>query len=301
MNFEEACQSILAPLTRNQATRHLWLGDTGMGKTTANRALIGYIVQHQLAALILTHDEKDPFDPQYPDSTMRINPQDLKANPPTEKESKQHISFRGTAISMQFSESVRPDEIAVMAWDVVRRSRCQVVLNIDELSDALIPNSQIWDGSAIGAAYRKGRSVGISVIAGIQQPQLLPREAFGLAETIGLFRMDGREAEYLRRNKAITDEVASRLPSLSVGQFILTKKGERDVSNETVEVPYNGERKNDEEDTTDSEGSDQSDVLQSEGSGPATNGRDRRFQPVILRGKRSEVSTSGGSEGSSES
>lgn len=280
MTFEEACQKILAPLSRGSGTRHVWLGDTGMGKTTANRALIAYALETQAVQLVLTHDEKDPFEPQYPDATMRVNPGDLRNRPPVESEPRNHINFRGSAISRDFSQSVKPDEIAGMAWTIVRTSRCKILLNIDELSDALIPNSQIWDGAAMGAAYRKGRSVGITVVAGIQQPQLLPREAFGLAETIGLFRMDGREAAYLLQRKAITEDVANRLPGLQVGEFILTVKGERDVSNETVKVPFNG--------------SDKPDVLP--GEDDASNGSDRSVQPGMASGERVQVHSAPGKE-----
>lgn len=236
--WEQVVWQILAPIRHGQGTRHLWVGDTGMGKTTANRQLIDKALKLPTVAIVLTVDEKDPYEAQYA-GTYRIDPDALAASPPGPTESRRHVVFRGVAVSRNPEQSVSCDSVAQMAWEIVYASdrRQGVILNLDELADALIPNSQNWEGSAIAGGYRKGRSVGISVIAGIQQPQLLPREAFGLAETMGLFRMDGREADYLRQKRVISAETAERLPHLTVGEFILSAKGARESGDTLVKVP----------------------------------------------------------------
>jgi hypothetical protein len=229
---------ILAPIRHGAGTRHLWVGDTGMGKTTANRQLIDAALKLPTVAIVLTVDEKDPYEAQYK-GTYRVDPEALASSPPGPTESRRHIVFRGVAVSRNPDQSVSCDSVAQMAWEIVYASDSKqgVILNLDELADALIPNSQNWEGNAIAGAYRKGRSVGISVIAGIQQPQLLPREAFGLAETMGLFRMDGREADYLRQKRVISQETADKLPNLQIGEFILSAKGARETGDVLVRVP----------------------------------------------------------------
>jgi len=236
--WDAVVHDILAPIRHGQGTRHLWVGDTGMGKTTANRHLLDAALKLPTVAIILSCDEKDPYEAQYA-GTYRIDPEALAQSPPGPTESRRHIVFRGVAVSRNPDRSVSCDSVAEMAWEIVYASdrRQGVILNLDELADALIPNSQNWEGNAIAGAYRKGRSVGISVIAGIQQPQLLPREAFGLAETMGLFRMDGREADYLRQKRVISQETADKLPLLTVGEFILSSKGARQTGDVLVKVP----------------------------------------------------------------
>lgn len=233
MTNEQAIQQILSPLRRGQATRHLSVGDTGMGKTTLTRGIIDTAIGDGLVALVLSHDEKDPNEQQY-EGTARIDPNDLRNNPPHGDESFSHVVFRGTCLSRRHDAACDPDSLGEMAWEIVRGvvgARTQILLNLDELADALTPNSQLWSGEYIAQAYRKGRSVGISVIAGIQQPQLVPREAFGLAETMALFRMDGREASYLARLKMISDADAEVLPTLAKGEYLLSVKGQRTGDN----------------------------------------------------------------------
>jgi hypothetical protein len=245
--FRAVCQRILTPLASGQARRHLWVGDTGMGKTTANQALIEMALQGNYVDLVLTHDEKDPWQTQYPGGTERIDVNDLKQRPPSgDMDNPRHIVFRGIALSRRRDVGCKPDSLAQVAWEIIQspssQQRIRILLNFDELHDALIPNSQIWDGPSIGSAYRKGRSVGISVFAGIQQPQLLPRESFGLAETIGLFRMDGREAKYLLNQKIINEAQAKVIPFLGIGDFILSAKGERTSTGKVVIVNVRNEQ-----------------------------------------------------------
>jgi hypothetical protein len=227
---EEALAAILSPLRRRQATRHVWLGEPGQGKTTANRELIEMGLEEGLLDLVLTHDEKDPYDQQYP-GTARVDPDDLARIPPRDNEDKRRIVFRGFAITLRHDQGCNPDSIARMAWEIVLQSRASIALNLDELTDCFIPNSQLWSGDYIGKAYRKGRSVGITVFATLQQPQMMPREVW-MAESMGIFRVSQHDAGYLASKRVITKEQIPIVTSLSVGEFLLLHKSERSVNGE---------------------------------------------------------------------
>ncbi len=214
---------ILAPFKKGEAFRHLWLGDTGQGKTIANRILVDTVINRRLVDIVLSIDDKNPKQPQYA-GTFRANTNHLRQDMPKSKEESRHIVFRGVALRRDLSDQVTIGEVAAMGWDVIRTTNASILINIDELSDAT-NGHQSWDDDLTAQIYRKGRGVGLSVSATTQLPQLLPREAFGLSETIGIFRMDGREANYLVKYRILTPDLEAIVTHLEVGQWILYRKG----------------------------------------------------------------------------
>lgn len=215
-------ETITAPLPRREGFRHLWLGDTGMGKTEANKILINWILKKKYVDLVLSIDDKNRWKSQY-EGTYRANPDHLRREPIRRNEVVQHIVFRGIALTRRLDEGVDPNDVARMGWEMVRIHPCSVLINIDELVDAT-NGHQTWDDEEIPQIYRKGRGVGLSITATTQMPQLLPREAFGLPDTIGIFRMSGREASYLHRYNVIEKEQIGEIESLKVGEFRLYRK-----------------------------------------------------------------------------
>jgi hypothetical protein len=226
----QAADLIVAPLRRKEGIRHLWLGDSGQGKTWANRILISGILRQKLADIVLTVDEKSRWSPEYSGPlTYRADPADLKRRPPFGDEQPNHVVFRGVALRGDLKQSIKVDSVATLAWNLAMSSPVRVVVNVDELSDATT-GGQAWDRggdtkSSVGALYRKGRAVGLSVVAGTQLPQCLPREAFALSETIGLFRMDARELAYLVNYRVIDEELAATVRGLQRGDWVLYRKG----------------------------------------------------------------------------
>jgi hypothetical protein len=217
--------TILSPLFKKkpEGFRHLWLGDTGMGKTYANNILINdNIIKKRLIDIVLTVDDKDPEKSQYGGYQV-INPNHLKYRFPSKEESR-HINFRGVAYRRDLRDTVSPDDVAQMGWDLIRESPVSVLINVDELADAT-NGHQGWLGDVTAQIYRKGRAVRLSVVATTQLPQLLPREAFALSETIGIFRMDAREASYLVKYRVLTPEMETQITKLTVGEFMLYRKG----------------------------------------------------------------------------
>lgn len=224
---DKLLEQICAPLLKSKpmGMRHLWLGDSGMGKTVANNLLIKWIQKRKLVTLTLTIDDKSAHEVQYEGGCLRINPRELRERPPERGENPKHVVFRGIASTREPGPEV--DELIFdtsnLAWTLVRHSSCQILVNIDELADAT-NGSQGWKQPEVAGMYRKGRAVGISVVATTQLPQELPRAAFALSETIGLFRMSGREAEYLATKKVIPDSEVDPISNLEVGQFRLFQK-----------------------------------------------------------------------------
>jgi hypothetical protein len=224
---ELACPIITAPVTRGDGWRHLWLGNSGLGKSVANAKLIDWVLKHKKASVVLSLDDKSNFYAQYK-GTYRANPRDLRTRMPAIGERKDHIVFRGVALTRKFDDGCSAEDLGKLAQEIVGSSRAIVVVNIDELADAT-NGGQAWkrgesDEPAIAQVYRKGRGVGICITATTQLPQSLPREAFSLSDTIGFFRLSGREIEYLLRYKVITPEIAAMIPNLQVGEFILYDK-----------------------------------------------------------------------------
>ncbi len=225
---------ITEPLKKKEGMRHLWLGDSGMGKTVANAELLKWIHKKKLVDLTFTIDDKSAWEVQYEGGCLRVNPDHLRRVPPSGDESTKHIVFRGIAATRQAGPEV--DEVifdsATMAWEVVRAGRATVLLNIDELADAT-NGFQTWSRKEVGATYRKGRSVGISIVATTQLPQMLPRDAFGLSETIGFFRMTTRELEYLSKYRVIEGNEIEEVAALDVGEFRLYRKGHQGLMPDT--------------------------------------------------------------------
>lgn len=230
--------------TKRFGFRHLWLGDSGMGKTEANKLLIDFCRapkgkdKKRLIDVTLHIDDKNKWEQQY-EGTPRISPEHYRHHPASGSyefpcsggrklpEDKTNINFRGIAYTSSTGESPHEDvsheSVAEMAWELVREAPIQVLTNIDELADAT-NGHQTWSGQLLPQMYRKGRAVGLSVVATTQLPQLLPREAFGLSDTIGIFRMSAREAAYLQRYNVLSKEEIDEIAGLQIGEFRLFRK-----------------------------------------------------------------------------
>lgn len=208
-----------------------------MGKSTANKALVSFALDSERVALVLTLDDNYARAAQY-EGTYRSNIAHLKACPPIIEstgpddppEDARHIVLRGHALNRNMSESCTPHEIAKAAQEMTTANPDgQVLINIDELGDAT-NGDQAWlrvDGeSRVAQVFRKGRGMGISVAWTTQIPQSLPREAFSLSDTLGLFRLTGNSAEYLVSKRVITPQVARMVEKLPRGKWILYDKSQ---------------------------------------------------------------------------
>lgn len=235
---EALFELIAAPLVKNNGFRALWLGDSGAGKTYANRMFVTWLLASKRVDVVLTHDEKDAHEAAYT-GLERIDPEHLRSIPPMPNDKhKNHVVFRGSAMTRSYSHICEPDDIAKMAWELALTGKHNILINLDELSDATNGNSQAWkeQSSAVAMAYRKGRGVSISVTATTQLPQLLPRESAGLSEVIVLFRVGGREAAYLAQRKFITEDSAKECPKLGLGDCIILDKAHGPLDGTVVHI-----------------------------------------------------------------
>jgi hypothetical protein len=222
---KEATRVILDPwFTNREGWLHTWLGNTRMGKTYANNILVTDVVNAKIADICFTIDDKDPEKPQY-QGTFRANVQHLKAEPVSNSNDARHIVFRGVAYRNDIRDSVDHGEVADLVWGIKRTTpKCKILLNIDEMADAT-NGHQDWKSDSNAQIYRKGAGVRISTTATTQQPQLCPREPFGLSQTIGFFQLDSREIAYLSGYKIVTEEMAAIIPTLERGEFVIYKRG----------------------------------------------------------------------------
>jgi hypothetical protein len=236
----EAVVSITEPLTRDTAIRHGWLGDTRMGKSVANRILINYVLARKMVQLVLTTDDKTPKESYYPEGypVATIHEYMMDCN-----DKGNHIVFRGTAHRRDKNDAVIIGDVGELAWDIVRQAPLQVIVNIDELADATPGQGQAWLQSSepIAQIFRKGGGAGISAVWTTQLPQTVPLEAFGLSETLGIFRLDGREVDYLYRKRVLGSELVDIVPSLEVGEWVLYRKGRGGWDGNVYKFPYKKE------------------------------------------------------------
>jgi hypothetical protein len=227
-NPTPALVEIVESASRGDGWRHGWLGDSGMGKTWANIRLVEYALQHKAADLVLTLDDKSNHYAQYK-GTFRIDPADLRARKPGPGERSDHIVFRGVAESRNFNRGCSAEDVASLAQQIAGCTKGLILVNIDELADAT-NGGQAWrreEGeSKIAQIFRKGRGVGLSIAWTTQVPQSIPREAFALSDTIGIFRLAGREVEYLQSKRVITTELGEVIPSLQRGEWVLYNKNQ---------------------------------------------------------------------------
>lgn len=223
---EAALTHIFRPYTDDgEGALNLWLGNTRMGKTYANRILVDALLKRKHVDTVFTVDEKDPEKPQY-GGTMRANVKHLLFSALRPDEDASHINFRGASYRSDIDDQVDHGELAQMVWNLKRtKPPLRLCLNIDELADAT-NGYQAWKSDANAQIYRKGAGIRVSTTATTQLPQNLPREAFGLSQTIGIFRLDAREMDYLVSKRIITQDVIPLMAQLEKGDFCLYVRGQ---------------------------------------------------------------------------
>ena len=205
-------------LARGWGLRHLWIGYSGSGKTVANCHLSEYLKKHGIVTVAV--DQKAKVT-RY-DNVVADTVDDL---PSIEGRS---CCVRGFAAKNRLEDRVDFDKLARYIWQL--GSSCRVALVVDELTDAqkaekyfAAPKGQFpW----MQVLYRQGREKGISVCAGTQLPQEIPRCAYSLSDSIGFFRQEHHEAAYYERLSILSQYDISTLLSLNANEFLLWRRGD---------------------------------------------------------------------------
>jgi energy-coupling factor transporter ATP-binding protein EcfA2 len=218
---EVASEEAWKPLSFGEGPRVGILGDSGCGKTEAQRRLIaGYLKRSPGCVLIVDDKENKPqFDGQ-----CRRDRADLIAHPVTPEP--RVIVFRGDRFDRETGE-VDPEEIAEIQWRMAQDGHPSLVV-YDELDKAC--NGGQWrvgdKKSAILWALRRGRSSGAATLWGTQETQSVPAAAFNQSSSIFCFRLVGAPLRLLdARGYLEGGQVADVIPTLPGDELDKAKRG----------------------------------------------------------------------------
>jgi hypothetical protein len=207
-------------LRKGWGLRHLWIGYSGSGKTVANCKLADYL--HSQGVMTICVDQKSKVSPYVGDEITAITELPSVAS--------RRAVVRGFARNNKLSDRVDFDRLAQAVWLIAKDGK-QVALICDELSDAQKGEKHFasrGQGSMpwINILYRQGREVGASIIAATQLPQEIPRVAYSLSDSVGVFRQEAHESEYYRRLHILSDADIETVAELSEFSFLLWRRGD---------------------------------------------------------------------------
>jgi hypothetical protein len=136
---------------------------------------------------------------------------------------------RGFAAENNLSDRTDFDALSRAVWLIACEGK-QVALIIDELSDAQQSERHFVKGhkrySWLELLYRQGRERGASIVAATQLPQEIPRCAYSLSDTMGMFIQEAHESEYYRRLGILSDADIETVANLCEYQFLLWRRGD---------------------------------------------------------------------------
>jgi hypothetical protein len=216
-NARAAIALITAPLAAGNGYRHLWVGNTGMGKTWGARALVA-----EPGQLTLIHDDSKAA-PEYPGVRYFANVADLKSQPADDVRGLTAVGFRGDpyqAITCEVEE--------VSAWALeLARGGTPVRLVVDETSRAVSDTGKTLLAPSLRLCATVGRTMGLSISAGAQEIIFMPRALLAQASSIALFRVESADVNYLRERLAWDPELLAAAAQLDVGDFLIRQPATR--------------------------------------------------------------------------
>lgn len=207
----QALTLITEPLTSGDGWRHLWLGDTGTGKTVAMRRLIEMPGQ-----FTLVHDTAKAR-PEYPKLAYFRNPAELLGSPADRVQALPAVAFRGDPYS---AVVCTPEEVAALALLCARR-HIPVRAVFDELNKAVSDSGRALESPSLLTCYTEGRAMGLSVAAGTQTPQRVPGAVIDSLSSVAVFRCGPRALNYLADRLMFDDEMLAVVPTLPTFHFVL--------------------------------------------------------------------------------
>lgn len=221
-NPSPAIGELLRPLRSGQGVRIGACGPTGSGKSWALRLVVKRAAK-SIDGIYVCADK--PGEAKQWDGQERIDLADCRDRPLVSgaRGGSNVIVLSGDPFARRF---VDPDSVAQDAWKrAAPPTRLRVGVAVDELRRAA--KGQHWrtpDGD-LPLIFTEGRAVGLSVFWGCQSPQDIPRDALGQSDLL-LFRCEGREAEYLRKYRLVSDELAARMAHLPDHSFAIRRLGQ---------------------------------------------------------------------------
>lgn len=212
----EALALITEPARRGDGWRHLWLGDTGTGKTWAQRELVAY----DAGQLVLIHDDKGAAV-EYPGVKYFRAPADLLDAPADEAGNLSAVAFRGDVFA---GVTCEVEDVAALALRLAR-ARVPVRLVVDEWDRAVSDGGRKLEAPALRACLTTGRALGLSVTGGAQTPQRCGDIVLNSASSIGMFRLGPAAVNYLEERLFFDRAMTAVIPTLAVGDFVIHRSG----------------------------------------------------------------------------
>lgn len=203
---------------RSWGYRHVVVGSSGSGKTWWSAHLARATIAARVADVALIHDGKDP-DPQ---RDYREGPHAVYATVGALAADPDPEQVPPVVIFHSRDRTETPDGVTSAA-QVVAESGVRPLVVIDEVYDAMKARQTFVSGTEgpTSEIFRKGRSRGISIIAGTQVPQTLPTDTTDLADTIALGRLKRRSLNYIERTWDLDPEMVRTIRGLQRGEFVL--------------------------------------------------------------------------------
>jgi len=211
----QALALITDPMRTGDGYRHLWLGDTGQGKTVAMRHLVDVPGQ-----LTMIHDVAKAR-PEYPRVKYFRNPAEALAAPAAEAGALSAIGFRGDPFA---GISCTAHDVAELALIAARRHVPTRVI-FDELNKALNEAGSRLESPELLSLFTEGRSMGLSVAIGTQTPQRVPGTVLDSLSSVGIFRLGPRSLNYLDERLMFDAEMLAAVPELKVFECVLHRPG----------------------------------------------------------------------------
>lgn len=211
----QALALITEPLRRGDGFRHLWLGDTGTGKTVAMRALVDYPGQ-----LVLIHDDSKAR-PEYPHVRYFHAPAQLLAAPADEVQELNAVAFRGDPYAGVVCEV---EDVAALALQAAR-AHIPTRLVVDEWERAMSDGGRKMEAPSLRTCLTTGRSMALSVAGGAQIPQRVGDVVINSASSVGLFRLGPGGLNYLDERLYFDRRMLDVVVGLQVGDFVVHRPG----------------------------------------------------------------------------
>jgi len=199
----------------------LWLGDSGMGKSHAQRAFLEE-AKARHGMIVVAHDDTK-LEPEVP-GAIRANVADLEARPPSEEEDATGaLCFRGDAFR---GIVVEVEEVAAFAIDRLARRRVRTCMVVEELDRAVTPGGRQLVSAKLRECCTQGRVLGLCVSSTTQSPARTPAEILDQATAVVLFRLGPRALNYVDERLMFDGELLAAVPTLERGDFVLHVPGE---------------------------------------------------------------------------
>lgn len=214
---EAALTQITEPMVAaREGWRHGWLGDSGMGKTTAAIRLLSHAVSAGGSRFTVSLDDSGR-KPQVP-GAVRPEIKEVLAD-----------LMAGTGGPHYVLHSKRRrlpvEPIAAACVLLARELEIDHVLYVDELARAATPAGKEWESPSTREAFAEGRKIGLSVCWTTQSPARVPPEAIDQTTSLGIFRLDSRALRYFDQLLTLPADMVAALPKLARGDFVLWRKG----------------------------------------------------------------------------